>query len=99
MVNGAANLSPLFINRELVMKTTILAAAAVLVSFASPGMAWEGKVVACYDSVWVPAKTETHKNLHSAAHIKWEHRGGQLVEVYYAPAYIQHTPEEQRSLP
>ena len=43
------------------MKTTILAAAAVLVSFAAPAMAWEGKVVACYDSVWVPAKTETHK--------------------------------------
>ena len=96
MVNGAANLSPLFINRELIMKTTILAAAAVLVSFAAPAMAWEGKVVACYDSVWVPAKTETHKNLHSAAHTKWEHRGGQLVEVYYAPVYIQHTHQKSK---
>jgi hypothetical protein len=56
MDNSAANLSPLFINRELKMKTTILAAAAVLVSFAAPAMAWEGKVVACYDSVRVPAK-------------------------------------------
>ena len=48
------------------MKTTTLTAAAFLVSFAAPAMAWEGKVVACYDSVWVPAKTETHKKLHPA---------------------------------
>jgi len=54
-------------------------------------MAWEGKVVACYDSVWVPAKTETHKKLHSAAHTKREHRGGQFVEIYYAPVDIQHS--------
>jgi hypothetical protein len=39
-------------------------------------------------------KTETHKNLHSAAHTKWEHRGGQLVEAYYAPVYIQHTHQK-----
>jgi hypothetical protein len=86
MVNGAANLSRLFINRELIMKTTILVAAAVLVSFAAPAMAWEGKVVACYDSVWVPAKTETHKNLHSASLLR-------------TSLYSAHTPEERRLLP
>lgn len=91
MVNYAASLSPLFINGEFIVKTTILAAATVLVSFATPAMAREGKVVAYYDSVWIPAKTEEHKKLHSAAHINWEHRSGQLVEVYYAPVYIQHT--------
>lgn len=78
------------------MKTTTLTAAAVLVSFAASAMAWEGKVVACYDSVWVPAKIETHKKLHSAAHTKWEHRGGQLVEVYYAPVYIQHSHQKSK---
>jgi hypothetical protein len=41
MVNGAANLSPLFINGELIMKTTILAAAAVLVP--SQRQQWLGK--------------------------------------------------------
>ena len=61
MVNDTANLSPLFINGELIIKTTFLAAAAVLVSFAVPEMAWKGKVVACYGSVWFPAKTETQK--------------------------------------
>ena len=78
------------------MKTTTLTAAAVLVSFAASAMAWEGKVVACYDSVWVPAKIETHKKLHSAAHTKWEHCGGQLLEVYYAPVIIQHTHKKRK---
>jgi len=69
------------------MKTTIIAAAAAVISFAAPAMAWEGRVVACYDSTWVPDEYEVHKTLHSAAHTKWEHRGKQLVEVYYAPVY------------
>ena len=72
------------------MKTKLIAAAVVLTSFAAPAMAWEGQVVACYDSVWVPAQYKTSKKLHSGAHTKWEHRGDQLVEVYYAPVYIEH---------
>lgn len=72
------------------MKTTIIAAAAAVISFAEPAMAWEGRVIACYDSTWVPDEYEVHKTLHSEAHTKWEHRGKQLVEVYYAPVYIEH---------
>lgn len=71
------------------MKTKIIAAAALMMTFAAPAMAWEGKVVACYDSQWVPAKYKATKHLHSKAHTKWEHRGDQLVEVYYAPVYIE----------
>jgi hypothetical protein len=71
------------------MKTKIIAAAMLMVSFAAPAMAWEGQVVACYDSVWVPPQHKTTKHLHSAAHTKWEHRGNQMVEVYYAPVYIE----------
>jgi hypothetical protein len=71
------------------MKSTLIAASIILASFAAPAMAWEGKVVACYNSVWVPAEYKTSKKLHSGAHTEWEHRGKQLVEVYYAPVYIQ----------
>ena len=39
MVNGTASLSSLFINGVLIMKTTTLTAAAVLVSFAASAMA------------------------------------------------------------
>ena len=44
------------------MKTTILAAAAILVSLTVPAIAWEGKVVACYDRVWVLPKTVLKRN-------------------------------------
>lgn len=71
------------------MKMKMITAAVVLASFAAPAMAWEGQVVACYDSVYVPPQYKTHKKLHSGAHTKWEHRGNQMVEVYYAPVYIE----------
>jgi hypothetical protein len=66
-----------------------MAAAVVLVSFAAPAMAWEGKVVACYDSHYVADQYKVTKHLHSKARTAWEHRGKQLVEVYYAPVYIE----------
>jgi hypothetical protein len=72
------------------MKTTLTAAALVLASFAAPAMAWEGKVVACYDKAWVPDVYKTHKKLHTPARTTWEHRGKQLVEVYYPAIYIEH---------
>lgn len=68
---------------------TILAAAVALSALAAPAMAWEGKVVACYDKVWVPDEYTVTKKLHSKAETKWEHRGDQLVEVYYAPMYLE----------
>lgn len=72
------------------MKKTLIAAAAVMVSFAAPAMAWEGKVVACYDKIWVPAEYKTSKTLHMASRTTWEHRGDQMVEVYYPPMYMEH---------
>jgi hypothetical protein len=71
------------------MNMKLVSAAVVLASFAAPAMAWEGQVVACYDSVWVPDQYQTSKVLHSKARTAWEHRGKQLVEVYYAPVYIE----------
>lgn len=58
-------------------------------TFAAPAMAWEGKVVACYDKIWVDDVYSTTKHLHSKAKTKWEHRGDQLVEVYYPAMYIE----------
>lgn len=71
------------------MKMKMISAAVVLASLAAPALAWEGKVVACYDSVWVPDQYTTTKHLHSKARTAWEHRGDQLVKVYYAPVYIE----------
>ncbi|WP_372885909.1 hypothetical protein [Shimia sp.] len=70
------------------MKLSLITAA-VFIGIAAPAAAWEGKVVACYDKVWVPASYKTHKVLHSKGYTKWEHRGDQLAEVYYAPMYIE----------
>lgn len=64
-----------------------IAVAAAAVMFASPVFAWEGKVVACYDKVFVPAQFKTTKHLHKPAKTVWEYRHGQAVEVYYAPVY------------
>ncbi|MEL6609352.1 MAG: hypothetical protein AAFO58_05805 [Pseudomonadota bacterium] len=72
------------------MFKTISAAAAVVVAFAAPAAAWEGHVVACYDKIWVPAEYKTSKTLHTKARTAWEHRGDQLVEVYYPPMYLEH---------
>lgn len=90
MVNGNTNLFSLSIYMELnIMKTTLLAAATVLVSFAAPAMAWEGKVIQCFDKVWVAAEYKVSKKLHTPAYTKWEHRGDQLAEVYYAAIYLE----------
>ena len=72
------------------MKYKLLAAALLATVTAAPAMAWEGKVVACYDKIWVPAEYKTSKTLHSKGYTKWEHRGHQLAEVYYAPMYMEH---------
>ncbi|MGR3492119.1 MAG: hypothetical protein ACU0DW_08675 [Shimia sp.] len=71
------------------MFKSISAAAAMVVALAAPAFAWEGQVVACYDKVFVPAQFSTTKHLHSKAYTKWEHRGHQLVEVYYPAMYIE----------
>lgn len=72
------------------MKTAIvLTAAAVVALFSAPASAWEGKKVACYDKHYVPAAYSTSKKLKHAARTEWEHRDGQIVEVYYAPVYIE----------
>ena len=71
------------------MKMKLISAAALVTCFAAPAMAWEGRVVACYNKVWVEAEYKVTKHLHTKAETKWEHRGDQLVEVYYAPMYIE----------
>lgn len=69
------------------MKSIIATAAAAVVLSATSALAWEGKVVACYDKVWVQPDAVCHKKPHKPAKTVWEHRGDQLVEVYYAPVY------------
>jgi hypothetical protein len=70
------------------MKTILLAAAGA-VAMAGSAAAWEGKAVACYDKVWVPASYTTTKVLEYPAKMKWEHRNGQMVEMHYAPIYME----------
>ncbi len=68
---------------------TILMGAIVAMAAASPALAWEGQKVACYDKVWVPATYNTKKVLEYPAHTKWAHSNGQMVEMYYAPVYME----------
>lgn len=72
------------------MKNTFLATAAVaLATLAAPALAWEGKVVQCYDKEWVPPTYKSKDKLHKPAKEVWEHRGDQVVLVRYAPVYIR----------
>ena len=61
-----------------------------LIMLAAPAFAWEGKVKACYGKVWNPAEYSVKEVLFKPARTAWEHRKGQLVEVYYAPVYREH---------
>ena len=70
------------------MKTILLAAAAVA-TMAGSAMAWEGKAVACFDKVWVEPKYGYTYELEYPAKMKWEHRNGQMVEMHYAPIYME----------
>ncbi|MEM9854216.1 MAG: hypothetical protein AAF841_07145 [Pseudomonadota bacterium] len=72
------------------MKTLTAVATALLMSAAAPAFAWEGQVVACYDKIFVPAEFKTSKTLHKPARTVWEHKGDQMVEVYYPAMFLEH---------
>lgn len=70
------------------MNKKLMAAAITTFAFsAGASMAWEGRVVECYGKVWHPAQYSTKKVLVKHARTEWEHRNGQLAQVYYAPVY------------
>lgn len=72
------------------MKTALIAAAVTAIGFAAPAVAWEGKVVACYDKVWVGPEYKVTKKLVREAHYKWEHnKAGQATKVWYPAVYEQ----------
>lgn len=71
------------------MKKTLLAAAAATVALSAPAFAWEGKKVACYDKVWQDPVYQYTQELEYPAKMKWEHVNGQMVEMHYAPIYMQ----------
>lgn len=71
------------------MKTILMGAIVAMAAVASPALAWEGQKVACYDKVWVPATYHTKKILEYPAKMKWEHINGQMVEMHYAPIYME----------
>ncbi len=78
------------------MKKLLMGAALALTTVAAPAFAWEGKVVACYDKIWVPAKYKVEKKLIMAAHKEWEWRNGQMIKVWYPAVYkeIEHQVSE-----
>lgn len=51
--------------------------------------AWEGQVVACYDTVLVPAQFDIREELIRPARTEWEHRNGQSVQVHYPAVYVE----------
>lgn len=65
------------------------AAGIAFTMIAGAAQAWEGKVIKCYDTVYVPAEYKTHQKLVRAAYTDWEHRNGQAVKVYYPPVYVE----------
>ena len=72
------------------MKSILMGAIiAVAATASAPAMAWEGQKVACYDKVYVPATYKTTKHMKYPAKTKWEHHNGQMVEMYYAPVYME----------
>lgn len=70
------------------MKKLTIAAVVASAAFAAPAFAWEGKVIACFDKVWVPPVYSTTHVPHTKAKTVWEHRNGQMVEIYY-PAIMK----------
>ncbi len=77
------------------MKKVLAGAALALATLAAPAFAWEGKVVACYDKVWVPAKYSYHQKLIMAAHTEWEYKHGQMVKVHYPAVYKEYKKMEK----
>ena len=74
------------------MKRMITAGIALL-CLASPALAWEGKTVACYNKVLVPAKYSVTKVKIKEGKQQYEHRNGRIELVDYPPLY-----KEQRKL-
>lgn len=72
------------------MKTAFVAVAVVAASaFAAPAIAgseW-GKVVACYDKVWVAPTYSVTKKLIRAAEVKYVWKNGQLKKLHYPAVY------------
>ena len=69
------------------MKKVLAGAILAASTLAAPAFAWEGKVVACYDKIWVPATYTYSKKLIMAAHTEWEYRNGQMVKIHYPAVY------------
>ena len=69
------------------MKKVLAGAILAASTLAAPAFAWEGKVVACYDKIWVPAKYAYTKELIMASHTEWEWQDGQMVKVWYPAVY------------
>ncbi|WP_157932954.1 hypothetical protein [Roseovarius salinarum] len=70
------------------MKAIITGAIITMAAAATPALAWEGKKVACYDKVWVPATYKSKKVLEYPAKKKWEHHDGQMVKMRYPAIYM-----------
>lgn len=69
------------------MKSILTAAVAAVVLSASSALAWEGRTVACFDKVWVPATYAASKVLVKPAKERYEHKHGRIELVHYAPVY------------
>lgn len=69
------------------MKTKFIALPFAFAMLAAPAFAWEGQVKACYGKVWSPAEYSVTEILVKPARNAYEHRKGQLVEMYYPPVY------------
>lgn len=70
------------------MKNLMIASIVASAALAAPAFAWEGRVIACFDKVWVKAEYATTHVPHTKAKTVWEHRNGQMVEIYY-PAIMK----------
>ncbi len=79
------------------MKSFFAAAVVAFAAIGAPALAWEGQIVACYDKDLVGPKYSYSKTLIKPAKTQWEHRHGQLVEVYYPAVYKEnrHLVQEQ----
>ncbi|MDG3040099.1 hypothetical protein [Roseicyclus marinus] len=69
-------------------KKSFIVAFAV-VAATSSAQAWEGEVVACYDTVLVPAQYSVREELVRPARTEWEHRNGQAVRMHYPAVYVE----------
>lgn len=70
------------------IKNAVVALFAVVASSAA-AQAWQGEVVACYDTVLVPARYHVTEELVRSARTEWEHRNGQAVRVHYPAVYVE----------